>query len=202
MTKEKEETDATLVKTKEDLAFLKQEMTSNSSGEEQITNMIEKKAYDRNQTSELIRSRREQRVSLQERVEHLERNLKETTGKHKYILEMLKDQEVRINRLDVELENRLQHLRETYTISFEAAKLKYTMTMPAEDARKKVKLIKLSIEELGTVNLGAIDEYERVAERHTFLLEQRDDLEEAKATLHRLITEMDEEMKKTLFYYV
>ena len=41
-------------------------MTSNSSGEEQITNMIEKKAYDRNQTSELIRSRREQRVSLQE----------------------------------------------------------------------------------------------------------------------------------------
>ena len=33
-------------------------MTSNSSGEEQITNMIEKKAYDRNQTSELIRSRR------------------------------------------------------------------------------------------------------------------------------------------------
>ena len=93
-------------------------MTSNSSGEEQITNMIEKKAYDRNQTSELI-ARREQRVSLQERVEHLERNLKETTGKHKYILEMLKDQEVRINRLDVELENRLQHLRETYTISFE-----------------------------------------------------------------------------------
>ncbi|MEH7044871.1 chromosome segregation protein SMC [Bacillus thuringiensis] len=196
LTKEKEETDATLVKTKEDLAFLKQEMTSNSSGEEQITNMIEKKAYDRNQTSELIRSRREQRVSLQERVEHLERNLKETTGKHKYILEMLKDQEVRINRLDVELENRLQHLRETYTISFEAAKLKYTMTMPAEDARKKVKLIKLSIEELGTVNLGAIDEYERVAERHTFLLEQRDDLEEAKTTLHQLITEMDEEMKK------
>ena len=58
MTKEKEETDATLVKTKEDLAFLKQEMTSNSSGEEQITNMIEKKAYDRNQTSELIRSSR------------------------------------------------------------------------------------------------------------------------------------------------
>ena len=47
------------------------------------------------------------------------------------------------------------------------------MVMPAEDARKKVKLIKLSIEELGTVNLGAIDEYERVAERHTFLLEQK-----------------------------
>lgn len=196
LTKEQEETERTLVKTKEDLAFLKQEMTSNSSGEEQITNMIEKKAHDRNQTSELISSRREQRLTLQERVEHIEREVKETKGRHKYVLEVLKDQEVKINRLDVELENRLQHLRETYTISFEAAKLKYTMTMPAEDARKKVKLIKLSIEELGTVNLGAIEEYERVAERHEFLLEQRDDLEEAKATLHQVIMEMDEEMKK------
>ncbi len=35
-----------------------------------------------------------------------------------------------------------------------------------------------------------------MAERHTFLLEQKDDLEEAKTTLHQLITEMDEEMKK------
>ncbi|MDM5156035.1 chromosome segregation protein SMC [Bacillus sp. DX1.1] len=196
LTKEQEEAERTLVKTKEDLAFLKQEMTSNSSGEEQITNMIQKKAHDRNQTSELISSRREQRLTLQERVEHLDREVKETKGQHKYVLEVLKDQEVKINRLDVELENRLQHLRETYTISFEAAKLKYIMTMPAEDARKKVKLIKLSIEELGAVNLGAIDEYERVAERHTFLLEQRDDLEEAKSTLHQVITEMDEEMKK------
>ncbi|PFA23952.1 chromosome segregation protein SMC [Bacillus cereus] len=196
LTKEQEETQRNLVKTTEDLAFLKQEMTSNSSGEEQITSMIEKKAHDRNQTSKLISSRREQRLTLQERVEHIEREVKDTKGRHKYVLEVLKDQEVKINRLDVELENRLKHLRETYTISFEAAKLKYTMTMPAEDARKKVKLIKLSIEELGTVNLGAIEEYERVAERHTFLLEQRDDLEEAKATLHQVITEMDEEMKK------
>ncbi|EOW9529525.1 chromosome segregation protein SMC [Bacillus cytotoxicus] len=196
LTKEKDEAERTLVKTKEDLSFLKQEMTSNSSGEEQIASMIEKKTYDRNQTTELIRSRREQRVEFQARVERLERDVKDAQGKHKYILEMIRDQEVKINRLDVELENRLQHLRETYTISFEAAKLKYTMTMPAEEARKKVKLIKLSIEELGTVNLGAIDEYERVAERHTFLLEQRDDLEEAKETLHQVITEMDEEMKK------
>ncbi|WP_242136510.1 chromosome segregation protein SMC [Bacillus cereus group sp. BfR-BA-01360] len=196
LTKEKDEAERTLVKTKEDLSFLKQEMTSNSSGEEQIASMIEKKTYDRNQTTELIRSRREQRVEFQTRVERLERDVKDAQGKHKYILEMIREQEVKINRLDVELENRLQHLRETYTISFEAAKLKYTMTMPAEEARKKVKLIKLSIEELGTVNLGAIDEYERVAERHTFLLEQRDDLEEAKETLHQVITEMDEEMKK------
>ncbi|MFI8706464.1 chromosome segregation protein SMC [Bacillus sp. NPDC077411] len=200
LTKERDETKKNLIKTKEDLAFLKQEMTSNSSGEEQITSMIEKKTHDRNQTVELISSRREQRLDLQGRLEHLELEVKEAKRRHKYLLDVLKDQEVKINRLDVELENRLQHLRETYTISFEAAKQKYTMTMSSEEARKKVKLIKLSIEELGTVNIGAIDEFERVSERHTFLLEQRDDLQEAKTTLHQVIDEMDEEMKKRFSY--
>ncbi|CAM4024121.1 chromosome segregation protein SMC [Bacillus manliponensis] len=200
LTKEQEDMKKLLSQTKEDLAFLKQEMTSNSSGEEQIVNMIQKKAHDRNQTVELINSRREQRLGLQQRLETLDRDVKELKRKHKYLLDVLKDEEVTINRLDVELDNRLNQLRQTYAISFEAAKEKYTMTMPVEDARKKVKLIKLSIEELGTVNLGAIDEYERVAERHSFLLEQREDLQEAKSTLHQVITEMDEEMKKRFSY--
>src|SRR5690606_39147327 len=60
--------------------------------------------------------------------------------------------------------------------------------------RKKVKLIRLAIDELGTVNLGAIDEYERVSERYTFLTEQQSDLQEAKDTLYQVIDEMDEEM--------
>ena len=40
---------------------------------------------------------------------------------------------------------------------------------------------------LGEVNLGAIEEYERVSERHQFLSSQKNDLIEAKATLYRVI---------------
>lgn len=54
--------------------------------------------------------------------------------------------------------------------------------------------MKQSIEELGPVNLTAIDEFERVQERHAFLTEQRNDLLEAKETLHEAIKEMDGEM--------
>lgn len=59
-----------------------------------------------------------------------------------------------------------------------------------------MKLIKLAIEELGTVNLGAIDEYARVAERYEFLLSQKEDLQQAKDTLFQVIDEMDDEMKR------
>jgi chromosome segregation protein len=96
----------------------------------------------------------------------------------------------------VELENRLAHLREEYLLSFDGAKEQYPLTIPVDEARKKVKLIKLAIEELGNVNLGAIEEYERVYERYEFLNEQRTDLQEAKDTLFQVIEEMDEEMKK------
>ena len=70
------------------------------------------------------------------------------------------------------------------------------LTIPIDDARKKVKLIRLALEELGTVNFGAIEEYERVSERYEFLLEQKTDLNEAKDTLFQIIDEMDVEMKR------
>ncbi|WP_158248328.1 hypothetical protein, partial [Pseudomonas sp. FW305-BF6] len=74
--------------------------------------------------------------------------------------DLLKQQEVNSNRLDVELENRLEQLNITYMTTYEAAKMKYTLELPVEDARKRVKLLKRSIDDLGTVNIGAIEEYD------------------------------------------
>ena len=122
--------------------------------------------------------------------------MKELKRQHKGLIEVLKDEEVKQNRLDVELVNRLNHLREEYLLSFEAAKEEYPLQIEIEEARKRVKLIKLAIEELGAVNLGAIEEYERVSERYEFLLEQKTDLQEAKDTLFQVIDEMDVEMKR------
>ena len=150
----------------------------------------------KNKTVELIASRREERLQLQEKLEHEERELKELKRQDKQLQDILKDEEVKLNRLDVELDNRLNHLREEYFLTFEGAKEKYSLEIEVDEARKRVKLIKLAIDELGTVNLGAIDEYERVSERFTFLTEQRDDLLEAKDTLYQVIDEMDDEMKR------
>ena len=55
----------------------------------------------------------------------------------------LKDEEVKLNRLDVELDNKLDNLREEYFLSFEGAKEEFHLTVPIDEARKKVKLIKL-----------------------------------------------------------
>lgn len=180
----------------EDLALLASEMTNSSSGEEQIEAAAKQKLHDKNETIKLISMRREERLELQSHLEDIELEVKELKRIHKGMVNSLKDEEVKLNRLDVELENRLAHLREEYLLSFEGAKEQFPLEIEVEEARKRVKLIKLAIDELGTVNLGAIDEYERVSERYDFLNEQKTDLQEAKDTLFQVIDEMDLEMKK------
>jgi len=180
----------------EDCKLLFSDMENNSSGEQQLEELAKKKLHDKNETIELIAARREERNQLHLRLEDNERELKELKRLYKGYVETIKDEEVKINRLDVELENRLQHLQQEYLLSFEEAKEQFTLQESPEETTKKVKLIRLAIEDLGTINLGAIDEYERVYERFTFLSEQREDLMEAKETLFQVIDEMDEEMKR------
>ncbi|RSD28053.1 chromosome segregation protein SMC [Mesobacillus subterraneus] len=181
---------------KEDLSLLSSEMTDSSSGEAQLEEAAKRKFQDKNETLKLIASRRNERLELQNKLEDQELESKELRRLLKGINEVLKDEEVKLNRLDVELDNKLAHLREEYLLSYEAAKEQYPLTIPADEARRKVKLIKMAIEELGTVNIGAIEEYDRVSERYEFLLEQKNDLQEAKDTLFLVIGEMDHEMKK------
>lgn len=181
---------------KEDFALLDSEMTNSRSGEESLEEAAARKLQDKNETMKLISSRREERLGLHNQVEDAEIEIRELKRQQRGLNGVLKDEEIKLNRIDLELENRLEHLREEYLLSYEGAKEDFQLTIPADEARKKVKLIKLSIEELGTVNLGAIEEYDRVSERYEFLLEQKNDLQEAKETLFQVIDEMDEEMKK------
>ncbi|RFU63240.1 chromosome segregation protein SMC [Peribacillus saganii] len=180
----------------DDLSLLTNEMHDNSSGEHILEKAAAMKSQDKQEAITLISTRRRERMELHALVEDMEIGTKELKRIHKGLAEVVKDDEVKLNRLDVELETRLDHLREEYFLTFEGAKEKHPMTMPADEAKKRVKLIKLAIEEMGTVNLGAIDEYERVSERYHFLMEQKEDLQEAKKTLFKVIEEMDDEMKK------
>ncbi len=58
----------------------------------------------------------------------------------------------------------------------------------------EIKLHKLSLEDIGPVNLGAIEEYKEVKERYDFLHQQQEDLLSAKSTLENTMNEMDKEV--------
>ena len=85
----------------------------------------------------------------------------------------LKQNEILVNRLDVKLDNLLNSLSSDYSITYESAKLNYILDIDSEEARKEVNKLKNEIKSLGPINLGSIEEYERVSERYNFLNNQK-----------------------------
>lgn len=104
--------------------------------------------------------------------------------------------EIESSRADVSLDHLLTYLSEEYGMSYEEAKLEKPLELSEEEAQKKVKLLKKGIEELGPVNVAAIQEYEKVFERFTFLSEQQRDLLEAKEKLYDTMDQMDTEVSR------
>ncbi len=146
--------------------------------------------------TEQIEFKRAERSEWVRKLEQEESHTREQRSELKQVEEQLRQTEVRVNRLDVELENLLKKLSEEYFLSFELAKERYKVPEDIEAAQTTLKELRRGISALGDVNLGAIDEFERVNERYQFLNEQKNDLIEAKTTLYNIIREIDGEMSK------
>ncbi|QDP40148.1 chromosome segregation protein SMC [Radiobacillus deserti] len=189
------EVEASLTENKQQLEELMDLHENGESMNELDTKLIDKQ-QQKEQVTEQIQMKRQERYTRSQAVQDAEREIKEENRLYQSLIQQIQQKEVKSNRLDVELENRLNHLESEYTLTFEKAQQTYEKAEDIEEAKRSVKLIKRAIEELGTVNLGAIDEYDRIEERYAFLSEQKLDLVQAKETLYGVISEMDEEMKR------
>lgn len=102
--------------------------------------------------------------------------------------------------LTAELEEKqiIDKLWDTYELSRSAAQRIRMELESVSKAQKRVAELKREISKLGTPNLGAIEEFERVNARYTYLTEQRDDIQKAKTELEKIIKDITNEMK-TIF---
>ncbi|CUS26188.1 chromosome segregation protein [Paucilactobacillus oligofermentans DSM 15707 = LMG 22743] len=97
-------------------------------------------------------------------------------------------------KLETLIDTGMNRLSERYAMSFNEANLDL-IELPIEDIVSQLKLLKRGLDEIGPVNLGSIDEYERVSKRFNFLNDQKDDLMDSKQQLNETMAEMDEEVK-------
>ena len=121
-----------------------------------------------------------------------EENIIEIKGKneeafHKYDISMTK--------LQTQKENLYNNIIEHEVNSYEEA-LKYKKPIDnINDYKNYIKDIKSEINKLGTVNVGAIQEYKDTKEKYDFMSSQKEDLINAKAEITQLIGEMTNKMK-------
>ena len=97
---------------------------------------------------------------------------------------------------DMEEKQLLDKLWDSYELSHTAAQAVRTPIESMSKANRRMAELRRGIGALGTPNLGAIDEFDRVNERYTFLTGQRDDVLKAKRELTGIITDVTAEMEE------
>ena len=119
---------------------------------------------------------------------------KKANSEYNKKLNEIRELEVSIGKMDIKLDNLLNRLSEEYQLTFEKAKADYVLDLDEEVARSKVNRLKRDIRDLGEVNVGSIQEFERVNTRYTFLTDQREDLNNAINDLLEVINDLDQTM--------
>jgi len=104
--------------------------------------------------------------------------------------------EVKKTRLEAEMEALQDRIWNEYELTYSTAlELKRDIGSMSV-AQKKINELKNSIKDLGPVNVASIEEYIKTKERYEFMSNQRNDMEQAREKLLRVIYEMTSIMKK------
>lgn len=144
-----------------------------------------------------LATERAQKETLKAEQQTLQANATRVYQLQKNSLAEQEQNAVGLNRVKINIDQRLNTLSEDYQLTYEAAKAALAASDLTDDQlRSKLKLLKLGLADLGTVNLAAIDDYQRVKERYDFLMQQDADLMDAKRQLLASMAEMDTEVEK------
>jgi len=163
--------------------------------EESLDQRIADLATERDRLKASLEDAKQSREEMQTTIDALDADLLAENRKQKELLTEQSQLEVQKNRAEMILDNHLNYLQTEYQMNYEKACESYEETTDVANSRVEVASLKQQIDRLGPVNLNAIEQYEQVNERHTFLAAQRDDLLSAKDQLFETMDEMDDEVR-------
>jgi chromosome segregation protein len=128
--------------------------------------------------------------------EDLEERLQQARTKNDDLIRKQAKLEADCEQAGETLRTLLGNLTEHFKLSFEAAQSQAKAVENLASAEQNLKNLERAIRALGQVNLDAIEQYDEVNNRLTFLNEQRTDILSARDLLLDTIHEMDDEVKE------
>ncbi len=185
------------IKNREDQIFiLEEEKTRLVTGKE---NYADEQAALEKQKAGIereIKKLNKDRESISERFSAISGELKSREDD----INALKDEkyqlEIKSARNDALLEQLKNRLWDDFEISYaEACDLRWE-NFAMGKAQQESREMRDGLRELGDVNVGAIEEYEKVSKRYKFLTEQREDVTTAMDELTGIISDMDQTIRK------
>lgn len=139
-----------------------------------------------------LASCRELRQGLLARNAEMSAALKSAGHRRNEITASLHQAEMSIVRLEERYTQATERLQMEYGISVEEALARPEDVAADRNTIMEVNRLRRELRAMGTVNTGAVAEFERLTERSEFLSTQRDDLERGRVSLLQTIAEIDE----------
>lgn len=144
------------------------------------------------------------RIDISARKDVIDNENQQLFSTEQYLKQLRSQTEVlshRINELDVQraehkikMENLAEHVRQNYGFDIKDIEVEPL----TEDDEIRLAELKQKIQELGTVNLGTIEEYDELRTRYEFLVNQQNDLNKSIAELEEAIAKINVTTRKKL----
>ncbi|HFI0452784.1 TPA: chromosome segregation protein SMC [Streptococcus suis] len=190
--KEATEKDISLLEDIIDQKLVALEDTSIDILEEQLQDAIDKQV----QTNQIQIRLKFELEDIDGQFEDLEERLQQARTKNDDLIRKQAKLEAECEQAGDKLRTLLGNLTEHFKVSFEEASSQAKEVENLPLAEQSLKELERSIRALGPVNLDAIEQYDEVNNRLTFLNEQRTDILSARDLLLNTIHEMDDEVKE------
>lgn len=174
--------------------------------EDRNKNLLAKINEVKAQANELRKKAQESNSEIEKQI--LDRNEFEKRSGELRILERNKGQEreklsgelVRLDERKIAMRKEYDELNdmlfEQYELTKREAEALNIQIENMAEAKKRLHEIKVAIKALGSINVGAIEEYKEVSERYEFLKEQISDVEESKRELLKIIEDLTASMSE------
>ena len=188
-------------------AEIKQQQTTQTTATASLaevkTNLASQQLSVQERTTILTKARAEQRsveakqADAQDQLADLNDAIEDFTDKQKRTQQLAaaatddyRRLELSQTKLTGEVDHATADLAEKYSLTLAAAETDVSeLDLPA--ITEQLKLLKRGLDEIGTVNLGAIEEFDRVSERYNFLNDQAVDLKASKEHLLQTMADLD-----------
>ena len=136
-----------------------------------------------------------EKLELNSNLNELEASIKKINSEYNSMNQEINNLALSITKLNITLDNLLNRLSEDYNLGYERAKKEYILEIDEDIAREKVSTLRKKIKTIGDVNLGSIEEYEKIFKRVSFLTKQKEDLINSENDLLKIIDDMDSVME-------
>ena len=122
--------------------------------------------------------------------------LKEKEKEIEILRNNIRDLEIKLTEINYKRSSLIERMQAAYRVDLNELDIEIDEETDWDEVKEKIRLLKQKLEKMGPVNLVAIEEHKELEERFSFLTRQKEDLVNAKESLHKAIVKINVTTRK------